>query len=177
MGAESLPALPARLCLPHVHADARLLHPAARLRPVGVAGRTGKYHVGILVLFLHPYLSRTHLEIHHSGLRAAHLGGYRAGLSWEIAMGRYSHSPVRGTASHLEPRTDVLLLLLRHPLLRGSLLRESMAHQDAAPVLQGKCRTDCGSPRRHSRQRLQPLPYVYLRQGNHARQERTGADR
>ena len=41
-------------------------------------------------------------------------------------------------------RADVLLLLLRHPFLCGSLLRESMAYQDIAPVLQGKCRTDCG---------------------------------
>mgnify|MGYP007061158678 CR=1 FL=1 len=61
--------------------------------------------------------------------------------------------------------------------LCGSLLRESMAYQDIAPVLQGKCRTDCGSPRRHSRQRIQPLSHLCLQQRNHARQKRTGADR
>ena len=60
---------------------------------------------------------------------------------------------------------------------RGKLLRESMAYQDIAPVLQGKCRTDCSSPRRHSRQRIQPLSHLCLQQRNHARQERTGADR
>lgn len=43
-----------------------------------------------------------------------------------------------------------------------------MAYQDIAPVLQGKCRTDCGSPRRHSRQRIQPLSHLCLQQRNHA---------
>ena len=39
--------------------------PHARLRHTGLAGRTGRYHVGILVLFLHPDICRTHLEVHH----------------------------------------------------------------------------------------------------------------
>ena len=163
--------------MPHIHADARLLHPAARLRHTGLAGRTGRYHVGILVLFLHPDICRTHLEVHHPCLRAAHHSRHCARLSWETAVGRHPHRLVRGLANHLEPRADVLLLLLRHPFLCGSLLRESMAYQDIAPVLQGKCRTDCGSPRRHSRQRIQPLSHLCLQQRNHARQKRTGADR
>ena len=71
----------------HIHADARLLHPAARLRHTGLAGRTGRYHVGILVLFLYPDIRRTHLEVHHPCLRAAHHSGHRARLSWETAVG------------------------------------------------------------------------------------------
>ena len=69
---------------------------------------------------------------------------YRGKLLWGGILTALFVAP----ANHLEPRADVLLLLLRHPFLCGSLLRESMAYQDIAPVLQGKCRTDCGSPRR-----------------------------
>ena len=100
-----------------------------------------------------------------------------AGHIWKFITLAYVPPTIAGIANHLEPRADVLLLLLRHPFLCGSLLRESMAYQDIAPVLQGKCRTDCSSPRRHSRQRIQPLSHLCLQQRNHARQERTGADR
>ena len=114
------------------------LHPVAGIRHTGVAGGTGRHHVGFFVLLLHPDFRRTHLEVHHPCLRAAHHSRHCARLSWETAVGRHPHRLVRGLANHLEPRADVLLLLLRHPFLCGSLLRESMAYQDIAPVLQGQ---------------------------------------
>ncbi len=76
----------------------------------------------------------------------------------------------------VEPRTDVVLLPIRHPFHCGSLLRESMAYQDICrQFFKASAVSDDGRPRRHSRQRIEPLPHLRLQQRNHARQERAGA--
>ena len=162
MGTEGLPAVPAAVRTADIHPHAGLLHPAACLRPVCVAVLAGRHPVGVLILLLHPHLGGAHLEVHHPGLHPTHAGGHRAGLPRTPAGGRTGGSTVRGPANRVEPRADVLLLPVRHPLYRGCLLRTGLAREDAAAVLPGQRRTGSGSPHRRGGQPVEPLPHLYL---------------
>ena len=122
MDTENIPALPAHLRQPDVYPAAGLLHPAASIRHTGMAGRLGRHHVGLLVLLLHSDFGRTHLEVHHPCLHPAHNSGHRARLPGQAAGRRHTHSLLHRPANHVQPRADVLLLPVRHPVHRRSIL-------------------------------------------------------
>ena len=92
------------------------------LRHTGMAGRLGRHHVGLLVLLLHSDFGGTHLEVHHPCLHPAHNSGHRARLPGQAAGRRHTHSLLHRPANHVQPRADVLLLPVRHPVHRRSIL-------------------------------------------------------
>ncbi len=97
---------------------------------------------------------------------------YRGKLLWGGISPPYSWP-----ANHLEPRADVLLLLRRHPFLCGSLLLQSRRIKTLPQFFKASAVLIVAALCRHSRQRIQSLSHLCLQQRNHARQERTGADR
>lgn len=55
-------------------------------------------------------------------LHPAHNSGHRARLPGQAAGRRHTHSLLHRPANHVQPRADVLLLPVRHPVHRRSIL-------------------------------------------------------
>ena len=176
MGADSLPLVSSELCLPDVHHDAGLLHPAAGVRHPRVVCGHRRRVVGLFVVLLHPYLCGTHLEVHHPGLHSAYHRGHGPCLPRAAAGRRTGDRAVCGPSDCFEPRADVLLLPVRHALPGRGLRCGGVAVAHPAPVLPGDGGARRGRTGGRGHQLVEPLPYLYVQQADHARAERAGAE-
>ena len=87
-----------------------------------LACRIRRNHVGILLLLFHINIRRTPLEVHHSCLHTAYSGRYCPCLPRASVIRWYCHCRLHCPTDYIEPRTDVLLLPVRHPLFCRGLL-------------------------------------------------------